>query len=112
MNEDLDLDWNQNWNSFHPIHFSGILMHKECPLLSTHVPLLKHQNTCFKTSTKGRTSNMAPFMLSLCSGLWTDLPKLNPLRAQHGCALVELNGEKGVVVVGGDSGGTRLSDVR
>ncbi len=45
-------------------------------------------------------------------GIWTDLPKLNPLRAQHGCALVELKGQQGVMVVGGDSGGTRLNDVR
>ena len=34
------------------------------------------------------------------------------MRAQHGCALVEHGGRRGVVVVGGDSGGTRLSDVR
>ena len=40
------------------------------------------------------------------------MPELNPLRAQHGCALVELDGAPGVLVVGGDSGGTRLSDVR
>ncbi len=43
---------------------------------------------------------------------WTDLPELTPLRAQHGCGLVELGGRRGVIVVGGDSGGTRLSDVR
>ena len=42
---------------------------------------------------------------TLCSpGVWVDLPELNPLRAQHGCALVELNGRQGVLVVGGDSG--------
>ena len=40
----------------------------------------------------------------LCLGVWVDLPELNPLRAQHGCALVELNGRQGVLVVGGDSG--------
>ena len=34
------------------------------------------------------------------------------VRAQHGCALVELRGESGMLVVGGDSGGTRLNDVR
>ena len=34
------------------------------------------------------------------------------MRAQHGCALVELRGESGMMVVGGDSGGTRLNDVR
>ena len=34
------------------------------------------------------------------------------VRAQHGCALVELRGESGMMVVGGDSGGTRLNDVR
>ena len=34
------------------------------------------------------------------------------VRAQHGCALVELMGESGMLVVGGDSGGTRLNDVR
>ena len=49
---------------------------------------------------------------SMFPGIWTDLPKLNPLRAQHGCALVELKGQQGVLVVGGDSGGTRLNDVR
>ena len=49
---------------------------------------------------------------SMFLGIWTDLPKLNPLRAQHGCALVELKGQQGVLVVGGDSGGTRLNDVR
>jgi hypothetical protein len=38
--------------------------------------------------------------------------ELNPVRAQHGCALVDLHGEHGVIVVGGDSGGTRLKDVR
>ncbi len=32
---------------------------------------------------------------------------LNPFRAQHGCALVNVGGEEGVIVVGGDSGGTR-----
>ena len=48
----------------------------------------------------------------MCVGVWTDLPELNPLRAQHGCALVELGGRRGVLVVGGDSGGTRLKDVR
>ena len=34
------------------------------------------------------------------------------VRAQHGCALVELRGESGMMVVGGDPGGTRLNDVR
>ncbi|XP_040567145.2 LOW QUALITY PROTEIN: uncharacterized protein [Lepeophtheirus salmonis] len=43
---------------------------------------------------------------------WTALPELNPVRAQHGCALVDLHGEQGVIIVGGDSGGTRLGDVR
>eukprot|EP00096_Caligus_rogercresseyi_P014027 TRINITY_DN6579_c0_g1_i1.p1 TRINITY_DN6579_c0_g1~~TRINITY_DN6579_c0_g1_i1.p1 ORF type:complete len:1345 (+),score=240.29 TRINITY_DN6579_c0_g1_i1:73-4107(+) len=43
---------------------------------------------------------------------WTQLPELNPVRAQHGCALVDLHGEQGVIIVGGDSGGTRLGDVR
>jgi len=46
------------------------------------------------------------------SDRWTDLPELTPLRAQHGCGLVELGGRRGIIVVGGDSGGTRLSDVR
>ena len=31
---------------------------------------------------------------------------------QHGCALVTFEGREGVMVVGGDSGGTRLKDVR
>ena len=48
----------------------------------------------------------------LATGLWTPLPELSPVRAQHGCALVELHGEQGIMVVGGDSGGTRLRDVR
>jgi len=50
--------------------------------------------------------------LDLNSGQWSDLPPLKPVRAQHGCALVELRGESGMMVVGGDSGGTRLNDVR
>lgn len=50
--------------------------------------------------------------LDISSRTWTDLPSLNPLRAQHGCALVELEGRRGVLVAGGDSGGTRLNDVR
>ena len=50
--------------------------------------------------------------LQLSSGVWTELPSLNPLRAQHGCGLVEVEGRQGVLVVGGDSGGKRLSDVR
>ncbi len=50
--------------------------------------------------------------LDLDSGRWHSLPELNPIRAQHGCALVTVGGEEGVVVVGGDSGGTRLKDVR
>ena len=50
--------------------------------------------------------------LDLATGTWTRLPDLQPVRAQHGCALVELGGRSGVIVVGGDSGGTRLSDVR
>merc|ERR1712001_444998 len=50
--------------------------------------------------------------LDLSSGRWSDLPPLKPVRAQHGCALVELMGESGMLVVGGDSGGTRLNDVR
>eukprot|EP00095_Tigriopus_kingsejongensis_P007693 snap_masked-scaffold142_size315517-processed-gene-0.4 protein:Tk07693 transcript:snap_masked-scaffold142_size315517-processed-gene-0.4-mRNA-1 annotation:"hypothetical protein" len=48
----------------------------------------------------------------ISTGQWTQLPVLNPIRAQHGCALVNYHGEEGVVVVGGDSGGTRLKDVR
>lgn len=50
--------------------------------------------------------------LDISTDRWTDLPELTPLRAQHGCGLVELGGRRGVIVVGGDSGGTRLSDVR
>lgn len=50
--------------------------------------------------------------LDIDSGRWTVLPGLNPVRAQHGCALVEMHGEQGVLVVGGDSVGTRLRDVR
>jgi len=50
--------------------------------------------------------------LDIKSGVWTNLPDLQPVRAQHGCAFVELMGKKGVIVVGGDSGGTRLNDVR
>jgi len=50
--------------------------------------------------------------LDLDTGKWWPLPELNPVRAQHGCAMVDLNGEQGVLVVGGDSGGTRLKDVR
>ena len=50
--------------------------------------------------------------MGLLADRWSDLPELTPLRAQHGCGLVELGGRKGVIVVGGDSGGTRLSDVR
>ena len=50
--------------------------------------------------------------LDLATGKWTRLADLQPVRAQHGCALVTLGGRRGVVVVGGDSGGTRLSDVR
>jgi hypothetical protein len=46
--------------------------------------------------------------LDIESGLWHPLPELSPVRAQHGCALVTLHGEEGVLVVGGDSGGTRL----
>ncbi|TRY67807.1 hypothetical protein TCAL_02278 [Tigriopus californicus] len=46
------------------------------------------------------------------TGAWTPLPQLNPIRAQHGCALVNFDGKEGVIVVGGDSGGTRLKDVR
>lgn len=44
----------------------------------------------------------------------TPSPRPDPpqVRAQHGCALVELSGVSGMLVVGGDSGGTRLSDVR
>ena len=45
--------------------------------------------------------------LDIDTGIWKPLPELNPVRAQHGCALVELHGEMGVMVVGGDSGGTR-----
>ena len=49
----------------------------------------------------------------VCQGKqWSRLPDLQPVRAQHGCALVDLAGQRGVIVVGGDSGGTRLSDVR
>ena len=48
----------------------------------------------------------------LATGVWTQLPELSPVRAQHGCALVELHGQQGVMIVGGDSGGTRLKDVR
>jgi len=40
------------------------------------------------------------------------LAELSPVRAQHGCALVEFHGEPGIMLVGGDSGGTRLRDVR
>ena len=50
--------------------------------------------------------------LHLSTGRWTRLADLQPVRAQHGCALVTLRGQRGVMVVGGDSGGTRLSDVR
>ena len=50
--------------------------------------------------------------LDLVTGQWSRLANLQPVRAQHGCALVEHGGRRGVVVVGGDSGGTRLSDVR
>ena len=50
--------------------------------------------------------------LDIDTGKWWPLPELNPVRAQHGCAMVDLNGEPGVLVVGGDSGGTRLKDVR
>lgn len=50
--------------------------------------------------------------LDLVTGKWRRLADLQPVRAQHGCALVEHGGRRGVVVVGGDSGGTRLSDVR
>ena len=50
--------------------------------------------------------------LDLITGKWRRLADLQPVRAQHGCALVEHGGRRGVVVVGGDSGGTRLSDVR
>ena len=50
--------------------------------------------------------------LDLATGQWRRLADLQPVRAQHGCALVEHGGRRGVVVVGGDSGGTRLSDVR
>lgn len=50
--------------------------------------------------------------LDIKSGVWTNLPDLQPVRAQHGCAFVELMGKKGVIIVGGDSGGTRLNDVR
>lgn len=50
--------------------------------------------------------------LDVAEANWVSLPELNPVRAQHGCALVDLYGEQGVIVVGGDSGGTRLKDVR
>ena len=50
--------------------------------------------------------------LDIDTGKWWSLPELNPVRAQHGCAIVDLDGEQGVLVVGGDSGGTRLKDVR
>ena len=50
--------------------------------------------------------------LDVAEGRWVNLPELNPVRAQHGCALVDLHGEHGIIVVGGDSGGTRLKDVR
>ena len=50
--------------------------------------------------------------LDIGTGRWHPLPELNPVRAQHGCALVTYRGEEGVIVVGGDSGGTRLKDVR
>ena len=50
--------------------------------------------------------------LDLATGRWQRLADLQPVRAQHGCAAVELGGRRGVIVVGGDSGGTRLSDVR
>ena len=50
--------------------------------------------------------------LDIDTGKWWPLPELNPVRAQHGCAIVDLDGEQGVLVVGGDSGGTRLKDVR
>ena len=50
--------------------------------------------------------------LDLATGTWTRLADLQPVRAQHGCALVELGGRSGIIVVGGDSGGTRLNDVR
>ena len=47
-----------------------------------------------------------------CPGVWVDLPELNPLRAQHGCALVELNGRQGVLVVGGDSGNKTIQKLK
>ncbi len=50
--------------------------------------------------------------LDVATGQWASLPEMNPVRAQHGCALVTLGGREGVLVVGGDSGGTRLKDVR
>ena len=50
--------------------------------------------------------------LDVSTGKWYPLPELNPVRAQHGCALVQFHGEEGILVVGGDSGGTRLKDVR
>ena len=50
--------------------------------------------------------------LDVATGQWHNLPELNPVRSQHGCALVKFHGEEGVIVVGGDSGGTRLKDVR
>lgn len=70
--------------------------------------------TSVKSSTRTAQicSGKLNYIFLSMSGIWTELPALNPLRAQHGCALVELNGEKGVLVAGGDSGGTRLNDVR
>ena len=47
------------------------------------------------------------YIENLKLGEWSQLPSLNPLRAQHGCALVEYRGQKGVLIAGGDSGGTR-----
>ena len=79
------------------IFFNQTLMQYVYDLLSTYIPnhvIITCKNYC------------------IYLGIWTDLPKLNPLRAQHGCALVELKGQQGVMVVGGDSGGTRLNDVR
>ena len=38
--------------------------------------------------------------LHISTGRWTRLADLQPVRAQHGCALVTLRGQRGVMVVG------------
>jgi len=77
---------------------------------SSHCAVGLGNGSIIVTGGYGALNNVQRFDLN--TGIWTELPALNPLRAQHGCALVELNGEKGVLVAGGDSGGTRLNDVR